>query len=122
MMLRHTRRSNRVRPSAWIVATTAALVAVALGSTSGRALAGPHGLPTLAGSWQALPTAPIVPSDPRLVSVWTGTEMIVWGGINLGVGLIQTGGRYDPSTDSWSATSTAWRAPSSRPMAAAIKR
>ena len=37
--------------------------------------------------------------------VWTGTEMIVWGGGIDGT-LLNTGGRYDPATDSWTATST----------------
>jgi len=31
--------------------------------------------------------------------------MIVWGGFN-GTEDLHTGGRYDPSTDSWTATST----------------
>ena len=38
-------------------------------------------------------------------AVWTGSEMIVWGGwwpLSF-----NTGGRYNPSTDSWTATSTA---------------
>jgi len=34
-------------------------------------------------------------------AIWTGSEMVVWGGSRL-----NTGGRYDPSTDSWTATST----------------
>jgi hypothetical protein len=34
--------------------------------------------------------------------VWTGSEMIVWGGLS---GPLNTGGRYNPSTDSWTATS-----------------
>jgi N-acetylneuraminic acid mutarotase len=38
-------------------------------------------------------------------AVWTGSEMIVWGGLNNGSPL-NTGGRYNPSTDSWTATST----------------
>ena len=38
-------------------------------------------------------------------AVWTGTEMIVWGGIN-GSSYLNTGGRYNPGTDSWTATST----------------
>jgi len=35
-------------------------------------------------------------------AVWTGAEMIVWGGFNV----LNTGGRYNPITDSWTATST----------------
>jgi hypothetical protein len=38
-------------------------------------------------------------------AVWTGTEMIVWGGFNDN-GFLSTGGRYSPSTDSWAATNT----------------
>jgi N-acetylneuraminic acid mutarotase len=38
-------------------------------------------------------------------AVWTGTEMIIWGGF--GGTVLNTGGRYNPSTDSWAATSTA---------------
>jgi N-acetylneuraminic acid mutarotase len=36
-------------------------------------------------------------------AVWTGSEMIVWGGLPTGI----TGGRYNPSTNSWSPTSIA---------------
>jgi N-acetylneuraminic acid mutarotase len=39
-------------------------------------------------------------------AVWTGTEMIVWGGFGDSVPF-DTGGRYNPGTDSWTATSTA---------------
>ena len=45
-------------------------------------------------------------------AVWTGTEMIVWGGTN-NVSVSNTGGRYNPATDSWTATSTA-SAPTAR--------
>jgi N-acetylneuraminic acid mutarotase len=44
-------------------------------------------------------------------AVWTGTEMIVWGGYN-GAD-VNTGGRYNPSTNSWVATATTG-APSAR--------
>jgi N-acetylneuraminic acid mutarotase len=40
-----------------------------------------------------------------LTTVWTGSEMIVWGGSD-GKMVLNTGGRYNPSTDSWTATST----------------
>src|SRR5262245_49954481 len=47
-------------------------------------------------------------------AVWTGSEMIVWGG-GAGVGptYFNTGGRYNPSTDSWKATN-ATNAPDAR--------
>ena len=38
-------------------------------------------------------------------AIWTGSEMIVWGGV-VEAGGTNTGGRYNPSTDSWIATST----------------
>ncbi len=37
-------------------------------------------------------------------AVWTGSEMIVWGGS--GSGNLNTGGRYNPATDTWTAMST----------------
>ena len=47
------------------------------------------------------------PPDGRVghTAVWTGSEMIVWGGIR-GFAPFNTGGRYDPSTDNWTTTST----------------
>jgi hypothetical protein len=38
-------------------------------------------------------------------AVWTGSQMIVWGGRD-GGGERNTGGRYNPTTDVWAATST----------------
>ena len=47
-------------------------------------------------------------------AVWTGSEMMVWGGAGCPVGCSSnTGGRYNPSTDSWTATSTT-NAPAAR--------
>jgi N-acetylneuraminic acid mutarotase len=46
------------------------------------------------------------PSPRELhTAVWTGSEMIVWGGFD-GSSYFNTGGRYNPTTDSWTATST----------------
>ena len=47
--------------------------------------------------------------------MWTGSEMIVWGGVDINGNFLNTGGRYDPSTDSWTATSTT-NAPSARSL------
>jgi beta-lactamase regulating signal transducer with metallopeptidase domain/N-acetylneuraminic acid mutarotase len=35
------------------------------------------------------------------IAVWTGTDMIVWGGGNAKSECLNTGGRYDPKTDRW---------------------
>src|SRR5882724_8971317 len=41
-------------------------------------------------------------------AVWTGNEMIVWGGADFGSPptYFNTGGRYNPLTDTWTATRT----------------
>src|SRR5436305_2824952 len=38
-------------------------------------------------------------------AIWTGSEMVVWG-VTDGFTGFNTGGRYDPATNSWTATST----------------
>ncbi|OGF65014.1 MAG: hypothetical protein A2Y62_14410, partial [Candidatus Fischerbacteria bacterium RBG_13_37_8] len=40
-------------------------------------------------------------------AIWTGTEMIIWGGKGSGsTNYFKSGGRYNPASDSWIATST----------------
>ncbi|HEV7903226.1 MAG TPA: Ig-like domain-containing protein, partial [Pyrinomonadaceae bacterium] len=59
------------------------------------------------------PTSTVGAPEPRRfhTAVWTGAEMIVWGGrigdYNDSDGLFNTGGRYNPSTDAWTPTTTA---------------
>jgi N-acetylneuraminic acid mutarotase len=54
-------------------------------------------------------------------AVWTGTEMIVWGGSStMPVTAMNTGGRYDPDTDSWTPTSTASGVPANRRFHSAV--
>src|SRR5262249_3506656 len=53
-------------------------------------------------------------------AVWTGTRMVVWGGRELDYGtydwvLFDSGGRYDPENDVWTATSLD-EAPSARAL------
>jgi N-acetylneuraminic acid mutarotase len=50
-------------------------------------------------------------------AVWTGTEMIIWGGLQSG--FFNTGGRYDPATDTWTAMSTT-NAPTARWLHTAV--
>lgn len=39
-------------------------------------------------------------------AVWTGSKMIVWDGSDEIEGITNTGGIYDPGTDTWTPTST----------------
>jgi N-acetylneuraminic acid mutarotase len=50
--------------------------------------------------------------------VWTGSEMIVWGGRDLNT-YFNTGGRYNPDTDTWT-TVTTTGAPSARTQHSAV--
>src|SRR5438874_2095604 len=50
-------------------------------------------------------------------AVWTGSEMIVWGG--QGFNGLNTGGRYNPVTDTWTATTTI-NAPTARQWHTAV--
>ncbi len=50
-------------------------------------------------TWTALPATGAPSARSGHVAVWTGTEMIVWGGA-----ADLSGARYNPSTDTWTAT------------------
>jgi hypothetical protein len=83
-------------------------------------------------TWTATSTVNAPDARRNHIAVWTGSEMIVWGGFNFNGGQVNTlnsgakynpsnmtvwggsdrtnylhtGGRYDPITDSWTPTST----------------
>jgi len=69
---------------------------------------------TWAPTHQELPDSRVAPT-----AVWTGTEMIVWGGYVNATGM-NTGGRYNPSTDSWTTTSVGPNVPAGRAAHAAV--
>jgi hypothetical protein len=51
------------------------------------------------GTWRIIAAAPIEGrGDPA--SVWTGTEMLVWGG-NASTATVADGAAYNPATDTW---------------------
>ena len=56
-------------------------------------------------TWTATSTANAPSARFRHTAVWTGSEMIVWGGTPDGINALNTGGRYNPSTNSWTTTS-----------------
>ena len=85
------------------------------------AASGNYSLPTISDgpsgciddTWTATNTSNAPAGRALHTAVWTGSEMIVWGGYQFGAGDTNTGGRYNPNTDSWAATSTT-NAPSAR--------
>jgi hypothetical protein len=72
-------------------------------------------------AWIPTSTAAGMPA-PRWghTAVWTGSEMIVWGGGGFDSGIAYNGGRYDPAADSWTETSTGPGVPSPRYFATAV--
>jgi N-acetylneuraminic acid mutarotase len=64
-------------------------------------------------TWTATSTTNAPSARAGHTAVWTGSEMIVWGGAFGFPNYLNTGGKYNPTTDSWTATSTT-NAPSAR--------
>jgi N-acetylneuraminic acid mutarotase len=101
-------------------ATQAPVTMAAMSSAS-------YALPVIAGpssgcsddTWTATTLTNAPEARARHTAVWTGTEMIVWGGDADFSTYFNTGGRYNPSTDSWTATSTT-NAPSARSYHTAV--
>ena len=87
------------------------------------AASGYYTLPVISGgacmedSWTATGGSP----DGRVgqTAVWTGSEMIVWGGARGSQILFNAGSRYNPSTDNWTLTSTS-NAPTARAYHTAV--
>ena len=81
--------------------------------------AGTHSLRTGArynpstNNWTPTTTSNAPPDRAFHTAVWTGDEMIVWGGVNNMGGSLNSGGRYNPGMNSWTATSMV-NAPSAR--------
>jgi hypothetical protein len=74
-------------------------------------------------SWTTTSTtqAPSGRTDHK--GVWTGSEMIVWGGFyydGVNYVLVNTGGRYTPGADNWIATSATNRCPDARELHTAV--
>src|SRR5882724_5744420 len=97
---------NRTNPfeSAWVKGEPGTSVATSSKDAAYTLPSIPEGIPPCTDdTWTAtnLTNAPV--ARYYHTGVWTGSEMIVWGGYN-GSDL-NSGGRYTPSTDAWTATS-----------------
>jgi len=64
-------------------------------------------------NWTATTTINAPSGRNDHTAVWTDSEMIVWGGIDIMSNRFNTGGRYDPSIDNWTPTAIA-NAPEAR--------
>jgi N-acetylneuraminic acid mutarotase len=99
---------------------TEALLAMSMATSLGQVV---YTLPEIANActddtWTATTTTNAPAGRDRHPAVWTGSEMIVWGG-ETATGPLNTGGRYNPSTDSWTATSIT-NAPTARYLHTAV--
>src|SRR6185369_9612666 len=77
-----------------------------------------------ANSWKAIPCVGISsPATYFQTAVWTGSNMIVWGGGSYDIARnfypTSAGGRYDPLLNNWVATTNAG-APSARGLHTAV--
>ena len=113
------RRRRRYRTigtvaGAVVIVVVVAVAATMLGTSSPRrpvSLPTPHvsmtpgqvSAPDLKSyHWDSLPDAPIAVRDGGVVSVWTGSQMIVWGGYAQSDGhVLADGASYDPATRTW---------------------
>ena len=57
-------------------------------------------------TWRPMTTSNAPTARAQFMAVWTGTEMLVWGGSADGMYELDTGGRYNPVTDTWTPMST----------------
>ena len=103
---------------AWWAGEGPKLSAAVLSSDASYALHIPAGPACTDDTWQQHYAVPVARSGQS--AVWTGTEMIIWGGVFSGyLTYFDTGGRYNPATDSWSATRTGG-APAARSQHTAV--
>lgn len=62
-------------------------------------------------SWVFTNTADAPSARGNHSAVWTGSKMIIWGGLDTENNVLNTGALYDPSDDSWSPMSTSGAPP-----------
>ncbi|MFQ5814196.1 MAG: hypothetical protein ACE5I2_13555, partial [Anaerolineae bacterium] len=66
----------------------------------------PTATATHTGQWQAMSTIGAPAARYGHSAIWTGEEMLVWGGYYHLNNFLNDGGRYDPVTDTWTPIST----------------
>src|SRR2546422_323855 len=66
----------------------------------------------ISNTWRAVSSSNAPPGTSLGTAVWTGTQMLVWGGTDF-YARYSSGGRYNPRTDTWLPISST-NAPSDR--------
>jgi len=72
------------------------------------------------GTWAPISTLNGPSARTGHTAVWTGSQMIIWGGRDAASVQLNSGGLYNPSTDSWAATSVGANVPTERAQHSAI--
>ena len=72
-----------------------------------------------APGWKPLPTTAAPSKRAQHTAVWTGKQMIIWGGSS-GTSTLKSGGRFDPFTDTWKDTSQGANLPGARARHTAV--
>ncbi|HYV30096.1 MAG TPA: hypothetical protein VEO53_03135, partial [Candidatus Binatia bacterium] len=57
-------------------------------------------------TWTPISTVGAPPPRSQFAAVWTGSEMLVWGGSGLGFTNLNSGGRYNLASNTWVAITT----------------
>jgi N-acetylneuraminic acid mutarotase len=70
-------------------------------------------------TWNNGPFEDIPDSIAQHAAVWTGTEMLIWSGVDQGLGPYKAGWHYDPAIDTWDRITTIG-SPSARIMPTAV--
>src|SRR5438132_6611890 len=91
---------TRLPPQKLIAQVPVTMAAVSSANYTLPVIAGPSG-GCIDNTWTPTTLAGAPAARDYHTAVWTGTEMIVWGGDPT----TNTGGRYNPIKDSWTATS-----------------
>ena len=86
-----------------------------LKGSENRWLADGAALDPVANGWRALPPAPIGPRSGA-ATVWTGSEMLVWGGY-ANSAMLSDGAAFNPQTNRWRAIASSAFAGAARPAA-----
>jgi hypothetical protein len=95
---RRQRRGRVVSAVAVVLVLVATVVVASLAGRPGRVTSGSS--PALSPQLTMLPVGPLL-SRKQPAGVWTGRELIVWGGLNLGGTWMADGAALDPATGTW---------------------